>query len=59
MAVVTDGEDNASELTAVDVLGKVRRRKAAGWGFLYLGVGDVFADAARIGVDAGEWASCS
>ena len=30
VAIVTDGEDNASELTEVDVLGKIRRRKAAG-----------------------------
>ena len=54
VAVVTDGEDNNSRLTALDVLGKIRRRKAAGWEFLYLGVGDVFADAAQIGIDAGE-----
>ena len=54
VAVVTDGEDNDSEHTALDVLGKIRRRKAAGWEFLYLGVGDVFADAARIGIDANE-----
>ena len=54
VAVVTDGEDNDSEHTAVDVLGKIRRRKAAGWEFLYLGVGDVFGDAARIGIDPSE-----
>ncbi len=60
VAIITDGEDNDSEHTALDVLGKVRRRKAAGWEFLYLGVGDVFHDAARIGIDAGEvhpWAA--
>lgn len=30
IAVVTDGEDNDSTLTALDILGKSRRRKAAG-----------------------------
>lgn len=54
IAIVTDGQDNASTHTALDVLGKVRRRKAAGWEFLYLGVGDVFTDAGRIGLDAAE-----
>ncbi len=54
VAVITDGEDNDSQITALDVLGKIRRRKAAGWEFLYLGVGDVFGDAARIGIDASE-----
>lgn len=60
IAIVTDGDDNDSELTALEVLGKVRRRKAAGWDFLYLGTGDVFVDAAAIGVDAHEvhpWAA--
>jgi hypothetical protein len=30
VAIVTDGADNDSEHTAVDVLGKIQRRKAAG-----------------------------
>ena len=54
VAIVTDGADNDSEHTAVDVLGKIRRRKAAGWDFLYLGVGPIWRDAARIGLDPGE-----
>jgi hypothetical protein len=60
VAIVTDGADNDSEHTAVDVLGKIRRRKAAGWDFLYLGVGPVWRDAARIGLDPDEvhpWAA--
>lgn len=52
IAIITDGEDNDSTTTAVEVLGKVQRRRAAGWKFLYLGVGDVFTDAARLGIDA-------
>lgn len=54
VAVITDGEENDSTHTALSVLGKVQRRRAAGWEFLYLGVGDVFGNAARIGIHAEE-----
>lgn len=52
IGVLTDGEENASiGTTALGLAGRVRRRKAAGWQLLYLGVGDPFRDAGRIGFD--------
>lgn len=55
IAVLTDGEENASVWTsALELAGRVRRRKAAGWQFLYLGVGDPFRDASRIGFDPAD-----
>ena len=55
VAVMTDGQENSSRhYTALDVLGKIQRRQAAGWDLLYLGVGDVFADAAHLGFHANQ-----
>jgi Mg-chelatase subunit ChlD len=55
VAVITDGEENDSvRTTALQLAGKLRRRKAAGWEFLYLGAGRPFADANRIGFDPAD-----
>lgn len=55
IAVITDGEENSStRFNAVDILGMVQRRRARGWEFLYLGVGDVMRDGRRLGFHADE-----
>lgn len=50
VAVITDGEENASvQYSYLDIVGKLGRRRAAGWQLIYLGPGDALADAARLG----------
>ncbi len=55
LAVVTDGEENASiRCRYRDIAGKLQRRRSAGWDLIYLGPGDAFAQAARLGFWADE-----
>ena len=56
VAVVTDGEENDSvRYGPMDIYGKILRRKAAGWEFLFLGAGrDPIRQGAALGFGAGE-----
>lgn len=55
LAVVTDGEENASERYRYrDIAGKLQRRRSAGWELIYLGPGDAFRDANQLGFRADE-----
>jgi hypothetical protein len=56
LVTVTDGHENQSRRYRLqDVQKLVEAGKAAGWSFVYLGAGmDVYADAARLGYDAGS-----
>jgi uncharacterized protein YegL len=54
-AVITDGDERDSvRYLERDITGKLRRRRAAGWELLYLGLGRAMADGARLGFRPGE-----